>query len=329
MNGFERNLYFRNEGKQFRHLAAVSGLDSVLDSRSHAAADIDRDGDLDVVVKNLQRRLLQCFRNDIANREGNTRAFFQFVGEKSNRDGVGTRIEISSSGNRQMAEVRSAHGFQSQGPNEVFFGLGKATSIDTVEVFWPSGDVQSFQDLEADTFYTIHERDGIIDRKALNRKSTTALAEEAPYREVERQRIFSVVRPAAKIEVQGFDGDPIATPTGPRLVCLLTSWLPSLEEQLGTLREISELHPDLQIDLLVVTSELVGASAEGRAKIEASGLRAAECDYRLAAIIANQSNVLFPSAFLIREGNVVLDLIGKFDIEQAGAAIQSALLPSR
>lgn len=258
-------------------------------------------------------------------RNGNRGIFFQFVGSSSNRDGIGTRVEITVGDRSQMAEVQSASGFQSQSPREVFFGVGGAATIDRVQVYWPSGKTQTFNGLAANRYITIHEDDGIVTERTLGDGTGDDLAVETPYREVHRQRVFASVRPAPSFELTDLEGNPLTLDRSPVIVCLLTTWLPGLEEQLEALESLAEAIPDVSVTLLLVTSEIAGTSETGRATVAASGMRAAACDYRLAIRYANQANVLFPSAFLVRDGKVILDMVGKLDPEQALPAIRSAL----
>jgi enediyne biosynthesis protein E4 len=82
---------------------------------------------------------------------------FKLVGTKSNRDALGARIKISAGGINQIREIAGGGSYLSQSDLRANFGLGEATQIETIEVNWPSGAHQTFQNVPADHFYQITE----------------------------------------------------------------------------------------------------------------------------------------------------------------------------
>ena len=328
LNGFERNFFFENTGEKHRHLGAVSGIDSNIDARSFATGDLDRDGDLDLVVKNLQVRLLQCFENEIPSEAH--RAFFRCRGVDSNRDGIGTRIEIRHGGRLQMSYVKSANGFQSQSPNEVFFGLGADALIDRVDVYWPSGKHQTFEKVAADRDYLIHEADGIDAGRPLERAvAQAAKAAEGERIDGRRKRVFSKVRNAPLFGAEDLDGESISAlelyKGGDALIVFMTTWTATYDEDLAQLAELAKNHPELQIVLFLVTVNPIRSSAEGMEAARASGLRVGECELKLAEKFTQQPNVVFPWSFLVSGSKVVLDVAVGPGSEEAAAAISRAL----
>jgi len=81
------------------------------------------------------------------------------VGAKSNRDGIGARITLKAGGRNFVDEVRSGSSYSSSNDMRLHFGLGKATSIDSLEVRWPSGVVEGFE-AKVDAINTIKEGSG-------------------------------------------------------------------------------------------------------------------------------------------------------------------------
>jgi hypothetical protein len=81
------------------------------------------------------------------------------VGTKSNRDGIGARITVKAGGRVHVDEVRSGSSYSSSNDMRVHFGLGPATKIDSLEVRWPSGLIESF-DAKADAINTVKEGTG-------------------------------------------------------------------------------------------------------------------------------------------------------------------------
>lgn len=149
----ETNLAFRNLGDlRFENVASQWGLDHLGSSYASATGDLDRDGDLDLIVASLNEPV-RIYRND----SGGHRATFSLQGTKSNRFGLGAIVRIESGGQEQMRLLNPMTGFVSCNEAIVQFGLGDSDKIDRLEVEWPGGMRQVFSDLEADTHYAIAE----------------------------------------------------------------------------------------------------------------------------------------------------------------------------
>jgi hypothetical protein len=122
--------------------------------RGSAVGDFDNDGDLDVLILNLNARP-RLLRND-----GGNRAHWlsiHTVGTVSNHDGIGARITVHAGGQTQIREVRSSAGYLSQGDPRVYFGLGAAALVDQLEIRWPSGRLQVLERVKADQVLTVTE----------------------------------------------------------------------------------------------------------------------------------------------------------------------------
>jgi enediyne biosynthesis protein E4 len=131
-----------------------NGFQTPYVSRGVAFADFDNDGFVDVVVGNNDDPPL-LLHNGSGN--GNHFLNFKFVGTKSNRDAMGTRVRVVAGGISQIREIEGGGSYLSQSDLRANFGLGKATRADTVEVKWPSGLQQTFHGVEADKFYLLEE----------------------------------------------------------------------------------------------------------------------------------------------------------------------------
>ncbi len=130
--------------------------------RGVAFGDIDNDGDVDIVVNDLDGSP-QLLRNDGGN--ANNSVLIKTVGVKSNRDGIGARVKVVSGDLIQIDEVRSGGSYISQNDFRLHFGLENRTKIDVIEVRWPSGVIDRIPNLSANKILTIREGKGVVEQK--------------------------------------------------------------------------------------------------------------------------------------------------------------------
>ncbi len=130
--------------------------------RGAAFGDIDNDGDVDVVINNLDGPP-QLLRNDGGN--ANNSILIKTIGVKSNRDGIGARVKVVSGDLSQIAEVYSGGSYLSQSDLRVHFGLEKRTKVNLIEVRWPSGTIDKIVDAEVNKIITVKEGQGIVEQK--------------------------------------------------------------------------------------------------------------------------------------------------------------------
>ncbi len=155
-----RNMLFENLGKgRFVDISGRcgDGMAVKLSSRGAGFDDLDNDGDMDVVVLN-SRRAPTLLRNE--SRTGNHWLEIRLRGTKSNRDGVGARIEVSAGGLVQVDEVHSGRGYQGHFGSRLHFGLGGRRQVDHIRVRWIGGGVDVLENVAADQILTITEGDG-------------------------------------------------------------------------------------------------------------------------------------------------------------------------
>jgi len=152
----EPMLLARNMGKEFQDVTASAGaaLGEPYVWRGLATGDLDNDGRLDAVVT-ANDGPVRVLHNETAN--ANHWILLKLTGHKSNRDAIGAAVSITTASGAQYATVTTASSYLSSGDKRVHFGLGKASVVESIEIRWPSGIVQSLKDVAADRVVQIDE----------------------------------------------------------------------------------------------------------------------------------------------------------------------------
>jgi hypothetical protein len=148
----EKHRAYRNtQHDKFEEVSDEWGLGHMGVAYGAAYSDLDRDGDLDMIVVNLEEPNF-VYRND--SKSGH-RVLFKLVGAKSNVQGLGAAIYLKAASGSQMRQLEPQTGYFSCNEALVHFGLGKDDMIQELTVRWPGGGEQKFTGLKADMFYTI------------------------------------------------------------------------------------------------------------------------------------------------------------------------------
>ncbi len=90
-------------------------------------------------------------------------SYLRTIGTTSNRDGIGARVEVTGGGDTRWQRVKTGSSYLSQSELTLTFGLGRATTLSTVRVAWPSGQVDMVDAVEADQLITIEEGAGLLE----------------------------------------------------------------------------------------------------------------------------------------------------------------------
>ena len=152
----EDTLLLNRSGAGFEDVSARTGsaLRLKFVGRGSASGDFDNDGDLDLLVLNVNDRP-RLLRNDLAN--SNHWLELRLIGTASNRDAVGARVRLTAGGHTQIRDVRTSSGYLSQSDPRLHFGLGPHAVVDRIEISWPSGTVQNLRKIAADRLLSITE----------------------------------------------------------------------------------------------------------------------------------------------------------------------------
>jgi hypothetical protein len=153
----QKPLLLKQSGRKFHDVSAVSGpvFQQVWASRGAAFGDMDNDGDIDIIVSTCNGPAY-FIRNDGGNR--NHWMGLELRGRKSNRDGIGARLKLTSeSGKAQYALAGTTASYLSTVDRRVLFGLGPETKVKTIEISWPGGGKQVVQNPKVDRYLKVEE----------------------------------------------------------------------------------------------------------------------------------------------------------------------------
>jgi hypothetical protein len=153
----EPPLLLRNDhGKKLVDVSADSGevFSQRWAGRGLAAGDINNDGKIDVVITSNDGPAWVLLNQTPASNHWIT---LKLTGSKSNRDGIGARVEITTKAGRQWATVTTSSSYQSSSDPRVHFGLGNEVTVESIRIVWPSGTEQVLKDVKADQILPVTE----------------------------------------------------------------------------------------------------------------------------------------------------------------------------
>ncbi|HEX5024379.1 MAG TPA: VCBS repeat-containing protein, partial [Agriterribacter sp.] len=176
------NYIFKNDGNgRFDNKTDEWGLDKPVISAGAAYADLDNDGDMDLVINNND--YASVYENNSRQIEKNNFLRIALEGAEQNRNGIGTRVKVFCDGNIYLQEQFPARGYQSSVDMVLNFGLGKYTSVDSILVIWPNDQFQVLKNIPANQLLKINIKDA--DQKwnymVANPKAYFSLAKSIEY----------------------------------------------------------------------------------------------------------------------------------------------------
>jgi hypothetical protein len=163
-------ILFRNLGDgKFEELMdqAGTGVTTPHASRGAAFGDFDNDGDVDVLILNLNEPP-SLLRNDVSGT--NHWLKVKLIGVKSNRSAIGARVTAHYGGKMQAQEVTAQASFYSANDLRVHFGLGTAQTVN-LDIRWPNGSVEKIANAPVDRLLTVREGAGIVKNEAPQKRS--------------------------------------------------------------------------------------------------------------------------------------------------------------
>lgn len=177
-----RNYYFHNNGDcTFSNESKLSGIDESSIANGAAYVDLDNDGDLDLVINNIDQKASIYINNTRDDANYNTRNagahdapipaahYLNFIlqGDSLNRSAFGTKIQLYQAGQVQTVEQYPVRGYASSVDTRLHFGLGSAGRVDSVIILWPRGRNQHLQHVAIDTTLTLDIANATTDKPAL------------------------------------------------------------------------------------------------------------------------------------------------------------------
>ncbi len=293
-SGHERNACFLNTGPlPMANVAGVTGLDFDEDGRAVGVIDWDRDGDLDLIQVNRTAPQLRMMRNDWGTSQGHWLQL-RLVGTRSNRDGVGARVQLfrPDTSGIDLRTVRAGSSFLSQSSKWLHFAWRADPAAPQqlpchVMVTWPNGQRERFDSLVPGRFYRLVEGSGMaeaVDRPAASQSATanhvahasaasgtTATDKPAasgpsrngssPSEQSEAKRlILPSPLPLPELSYTTFQGEPrqIAVDK-PTLVQLWASWCPICRGEMTELVAAKQQLADAGLDVLSLCVDGIGA----------------------------------------------------------------------
>lgn len=152
------NYLFKNKGDlTFSNLAEKWGFDETSYSNGSTYADLDNDGDLDLIVNNINQPAF-IYRNNAETISGNHYLSVSLQGDSLNTKGIGARVNVYNGNKKQILEQFLTRGFMSSTSGILHFGLGVETNIDSVVVWWPNYKKQVLTNISVDSRITLHEK---------------------------------------------------------------------------------------------------------------------------------------------------------------------------
>lgn len=158
-----RNYFFHNQGDlTFKNISETVGIEGPTISNGAAYADLDNDGDLDLVINNINQEAAiyeNKLMDDTKKLPENHYLTVRLVGEVPNLQGIGTQLYVYTDGKQQMVEQYPVRGYLSSVGERLHIGLRKYRQIDSLVVVWPDSRLQCLQNVKANQVLTLRQKE--------------------------------------------------------------------------------------------------------------------------------------------------------------------------
>jgi enediyne biosynthesis protein E4 len=155
------NYFYTNNGDYtFKDQSKEAGINELAMSNATAYTDLDNDGDLDLVVNNINKEPFVFINNNIEKNKPHTNNSIGFIlhGDSVNKKAFGAKVYVYTNEKVQVQEQAPVRGFLSSVDTKLLFGTGNASKVDSVIVIWPNDKQQVFTGLQTDSVYSFNER---------------------------------------------------------------------------------------------------------------------------------------------------------------------------
>ena len=167
-------IYKNNRDLTFTDKSVEWGLTEISYANGTASADLDNDGDLDLVVNNIDKAA-SVFENNARKQNANHYIQFRFRGDEKNPFGVDACVKIMQGDSIQCKIFNPTNGYYSGVENRIHFGLGNATVVEKVLVTWPDGSTESLQNVKADQLVVVDRKNAVAAVKSTGPAQAPAL----------------------------------------------------------------------------------------------------------------------------------------------------------
>lgn len=162
------NFMFKNNGNlNFEKANKEWGIEHEGFSHGVAYADLDNDGDLEIITNNVDE-VASVYENTSSTL--NNYVIIKFEGSDKNKFGLGNRVYVKTGNQTQLQELTLSRGFQSSVAPQLHFGLNKAEKIDELKVVWTDGTVQILKNIDTNQHLVLKQRDAIVYSKTVSEK---------------------------------------------------------------------------------------------------------------------------------------------------------------
>lgn len=183
------NYFFRNKGDlTFENTTATWTHAKPSYSNGATYADLDNDGDLEIVVNNINENAY-ILKNLTTEKLGHHYLTIRLKGHESNPFGVGTHITAFVGNKLLTLDNFNTKGYLSTTTNTLTLGLGKSTMVDSLQVTWPTGEIQMLNDIEVDQSITLHFQDAKKSNAPLNESPMHAAIKTLPFLHDDRSSV--------------------------------------------------------------------------------------------------------------------------------------------